>query len=107
MGYIYLINEWNTNNYKIGVTKANSLDKRKLELQTGNSSELIVSKYFITSNPYKLEKLLHQYYYKNNIINEWFILNDDQVRNFIKICIKYNDMLNFMKEENNFCKFLK
>lgn len=107
MGYIYLINEWNTDNYKIGVTKAKSLDKRKLELQTGNSSELIIIKYFITDNPYQLEKLLHRHYHNKNIINEWFVLTDEEVMDFINVCIKYNDILNFIKKENEFCKHLK
>ena len=107
MGFIYLINEWNTDNYKIGVTKYNSLDKRKIELQTGNSSELIIINYFMTNNPYKLEKLLHQHYHKNKIINEWFTLTNDQVINFIKTCTKYNDILNFIKKENIFCASLK
>ena len=54
MGWIYLINEANTNKYKIGVTKARTILRRQLELQTGNSNELILCRKFETDYPYKL-----------------------------------------------------
>ena len=76
MGYVYLINESGSDNYKIGVTKAKTINKRRLELQTGNSNELILCRKFETKHPYKLENMLHKHYYKHRLIGEWFQMSD-------------------------------
>lgn len=101
MGYIYLINELGTNNYKIGVTKGN-IEKRKKPLQTGNSDELFLTRKFQTENPYKLEKFLHRYYHKEHKNGEWFILSDEQVLDFINICEKYTETITVLISENPF-----
>lgn len=106
MGYVYLINEWGSNNYKIGVTKSNDIIKRKKKLQTGNSSELVICREFDTKTPFKLEKLLHKYYYGNNLINEWFELTDQQAIDFIQICEKYQMIIDYMVINNTFCNQL-
>ena len=48
-----------TEKYKIGVTRSNNFEKRKKELQTGNASEILVSKTFKSDYPFKLENILH------------------------------------------------
>lgn len=102
MGYIYLINEWGTDNYKIGVTNSKNIDERRLKLQTGNSNELFICKKFNTINPFKLEKLLHLFFSQKNILNEWFILSDDEVSNFLNICENFNNTLKLLDSENEF-----
>ena len=102
MGYIYLINEWGTDNYKIGVTNSNNINKRKKILQTGNSVELHITREFITENPFKLEKMLHRYYFNTHITNEWFKLNDEQVLDFLNLCKKYDDTIKLLISDNYF-----
>ena len=47
MGFVYLIGEVdNRNTFKIGVTKKQNIEERKKELQTGNSNELYINRYF-------------------------------------------------------------
>jgi len=102
MGYIYLINESNSNNYKIGVTKAKTITKRTLELQTGNSSELIICRKFETNNTYKLENMLHNHYQPKRLKGEWFSLTDDEAIGFTDICTKYQKTIDFLLENNEF-----
>lgn len=102
MGFIYLINELDTNNYKIGVTKSLDVSKRMKPMETGNSDELFISRTFTTSNPYKLEGMLHRHYAKKHKSKEWFVLTDEDVMDFINICQKYNAIINFMVLENPF-----
>ena len=89
MGWIYLINELGTYNYKIGVTNAKDIEKRKKKLQTGNSDELFITREFSTDVPFKLEKMLHRHYAKYNILNEWYELTDELAIDFPNICQKY------------------
>jgi hypothetical protein len=98
MAYVYLISEVDrTNNYKIGVTKKNILNRQK-ELQTGNSNELYINQYFETPYPFKVEKMLHRHFANKKIFNEWFELNEDDVKNFIPICKHYENICNSLKE---------
>lgn len=41
--------------------------------------------------------MLHRNFSNKKIINEWFELNDDEVKNFITTCQKYNDILESLK----------
>lgn len=102
MGYIYLINELGTNNYKIGVTKATSIEQRKLKLQTGNSKELFICRYFETEHPYRLEKMLHTHYFSKRGIGEWFELTDEDALIFVTLCDKLNKTVLYLKENNPF-----
>jgi len=102
MGFIYLINEAGTANYKIGVTKAKTINKRKLELQTGNSSELILCRKFETDYPYKLENMLHNHYHLKRLVGEWFELTDAQATEFIEICESKHRLIMYLLENNEF-----
>lgn len=102
MGWIYLINEADTQNYKIGVTKSKTIDRRKLTLQTGNASELILCFKFETPHPYRLEKMLHNYYSNKRLVGEWFELTDSEALCFRKICDKFSNIVDFLKKENEF-----
>lgn len=98
MAFVYLIGEnKDENTYKIGVTKHKDIKNRMNELQTGNSNELFIKDYFETKYPYKLEKMLHRHFYNKNILNEWFSLNNDDIKSFKDICLKYNNILDSLK----------
>lgn len=92
-GYIYLIGELdNPNMFKIGVTRG-EINKRKKHLQTGSSQELYLCKSFKSKNPFKLEKLLHNFYKGKNTINEWFELNENDINDFIEKCQHFENIL--------------
>ena len=102
MGLIYLINEIDTDNYKIGYTNAKTTNSRKITLQTGNSKELIVIKTFSTQNPSKLEKMLHRHFSQAHINGEWYQLSYEDVNLFISICQKLDDTILFLLKNNSF-----
>lgn len=103
MGYIYLINESGTDKYKIGLTK-NKANKRKLQLQTGNSNELNIIRTFETEHQFKLEKMLHMNYANKRCIGEWFVLDANDVFDFIPMCEKLTKTIVFLLENNTFFK---
>ena len=99
MGYVYLMEEINDNGkYKIGSTRSKNINTRLKQLQTGNSSELIVRDYFETNYPFKLEKMLHNRFKQNNVIGEWFELNKTIVDDFKGICENLNNILESLKD---------
>lgn len=86
MGYVYLIGQRDDlTKYKIGVTKGR-IEKRMKKLQTGNAEELYVAKFFETDAPFIIETLLHKKYAHKKILNEWFILDDEDVKDFYRNC---------------------
>lgn len=87
MGYVYLIGEiGNEGKYKIGSTRAKSVDKRLKQLQTGNSSLLYIKDSFETAHPFKLEKMLHNHFGDKALIGEWFELSEADTEAFKGIC---------------------
>ncbi len=87
MGYVYLIGEiGNEGKYKIGSTRAKSVDKRLKQLQTGNPSLLYIKDSFETAHPFKLEKMLHNHFGDKAIIGEWFELSEADTEAFKGIC---------------------
>lgn len=87
MGYVYLIGELdNPGKYKIGSTRAKSINTRLKHLQTGNSSELYIKESFETDYPFKLEKMLHNHFKEKNLIGEWFELSKADTEAFKGIC---------------------
>jgi len=102
LGYVYLVVEWDkiekdNNPVKIGVTTG-SIEKRIKKLQTGNSSELYVLKYFKSIKPFTLEKMLHLHYFKYKGIGEWFNLTDEEVMKFENICKEKEEIIKILKE---------
>ena len=105
-GFVYLIADTINETYKIGKTK-NDVNKRLKQLQTGNSSELILIDTFKTDYPYRLESILHNKFRHKQIQNEWFALDNNDVINFKKICQETNDLILLMKDNIFFAKNLK
>lgn len=99
MAFIYLISNIDNDNIcKIGVTKKRNINERMNQLQTGSSNELYLRKYFETKYPFKLEKMLHRHFHNNNVLNEWFELSDDDINNFDKTCLKYENILSSLSD---------
>lgn len=102
-GYVYLIcdpgNDW----FKIGVTTG-KIENRIKELQTGNGSELFIKDYFKCDYPFKLEKMLHAKFMSKRVMNEWFNLTIDDIKQFKETCIKLNETINCLKENPFFIK---
>lgn len=99
-GYVYLINELNTNNYKIGISKKPASEGRIKNLQTGNHNELVII-YEIKSKCYTtLEKALHRGYSHNHLRGEWFNLDDPDT--IIKEIIKTNNNLELLLEKSTY-----
>lgn len=85
-GFVYLICDYTRDyTYKIGVSKG-AVEKRLKKLQTGNSGELIPLKIYPSEDPFYLETQLHMYFQNRKILNEWFELSDDDVKNFTDTC---------------------
>lgn len=103
MGWVYLIGESDVpNHYKIGSTRAKDVSKRLKQLQTGNSSPLYILSSFETSKPFKLEKMLHNRFKSNNMINEWFELDKTIVGDFKNICEYYQKIIDSLNENPYF-----
>ena len=91
--WIYLIEERDIKDddvllYKIGVSK--NPDKRLKNLKTGNSNNLSIKQLYKTNQKYvyKIETILHRIHENKKIAGEWFLLNDNDVENFLLECIK-------------------
>ena len=92
-GFVYLIYDLSTDHYKIGISALNP-NKRKKQLQTGNS-EMLTVKYCYKSKYYKkIERTLHNLYSHKRIYGEWFELNNVEVFNFLSICCKLDKNFN-------------
>ena len=99
MGYVYLIGEIDTNDrYKIGSTRANDINKRLKQLQTGNSEELFIKDSFETDKPFKLEKMLHNRFKSSSLIGEWFNLSEDDIGQFKTICENFQGIIDSLKD---------
>lgn len=81
-GYIYLIWEVGTSNYKIGYTSNSDIEKRVSSLQTGNSRELSIHGYFPCSSS-STERVLHRIFSNCRSQGEWFVLSDEDVNNIL------------------------
>lgn len=82
-GFVYLINAESTQEYKLGMSKADPL-KRVKQLQTAHKNKLILV-YTIKSKHYNLiEKTIHKLYSRyNNGLNEWFEFPNEIVQEVI------------------------
>lgn len=105
-GFIYLIENTDTLEYKIGLTK-NSPEKRLKQLQTGSPAKLRLKASYRTNYPHRLESILHRYYSPYRLEGEWFALSDGQVNDFLTECKRTDDIIELMKDNPFFSKGLK
>jgi len=106
MGYVYLLLEVDKDGYerhKIGITKR-KVSTRVKELQTGNSNVISILKSYESINYQRVEHWLHQIYanQKTETDNEWFLLTDEQVNDFIKTCEETESKVKYLIENNPF-----
>lgn len=104
-GFVYLIADYDNNAYKIGASR-NCTTKRMKQLQTGNSNELTLLYTYKTEFPYRLETILHNRFKHKQIQNEWFALDNYDIKNFDKICEDINKTIQIMKDNPFFSKNL-
>jgi hypothetical protein len=98
-GFVYLIKESGDDfMYKIGVTTAKNVNTRLKKLQTGNGNKLILLKSFKSNKPFKLEKMLHNYYKNNREEGEWFLLGENEINEFESLCNKYQIIIDSLKD---------
>lgn len=102
-GFVYLLKEDDTYNYKIGVTRSSNVLKRIKKLQTGNAEQIHFVCCFETNEPFKLEKMLHNRYIGYHKLNEWFDFYeiDDPCSEFLNSCNVYQDNIDTMIKYNN------
>ena len=105
-GFVYLLGDFEKPGiYKIGVTRGSILRRIK-KLQTGNSGEIYICKYYRTDNPFFIERQLHKKYCANNVKNEWFELSDEEFFKFEETCEFYQNLVYMMKDNPFFPKKL-
>lgn len=105
-GFVYLICDNKNEVFKIGVTKK-TIEKRIKELQTGNSTELFISKYHESEYPYTVENMLHTHFKIENVLNEWFELSAEDVTNFNETCEEMEKRIEILKDNPFFQKKLR
>lgn len=105
MGYVYLIGELdNPSRFKIGVTNKKDVESRLSELQTGNSESLYLCNSHPTEYPFIIEKMLHRHFNSHRLINEWFELDENEVKGFKDTCDKYEMICQSLKDNPFFNK---
>lgn len=88
--YVYLILDSERNAIKIG--KANNIEERLSDLQTGNPNKLEVLSYIPCKTEKQsedLEKILHKKYSDLNILNEWFQYDKEAFKELIESGIEF------------------
>lgn len=98
---LYIMQNGNTNQYKIGIT--NNLNRRWKQLQTGCPEELKIVKIWVHTQREFIEKyeiILHNYFtelgQRIRTNGEWFILSEEQIQELCKP--------NGVKEQNQLIK---
>ena len=99
MKYIYLIQSIEEGYYKIGVSK--NPNKRIVQLQTGNSSPLVLIDTYQTEHADKIERALQRRYSHLKKKGEWFALSIYEEIRFKEECRKIEDSIVFLKKNNN------
>lgn len=86
--------------YKIGISS--NPEKRLKQLQTGNSNILKIIKIFKTNYASKVEAYIHKLYCENNVLNEWFVLGNDDIDGFLGLCEKINKIYVILHNQNSY-----
>ena len=99
-GYVYLLGDFGKEfMFKIGVTRG-TIERRIKKLQTGNSSELYIVDYFQTEHPFFIEKWMHIKYSNKKILNEWFELTMEDMKNFKSDCQRFEYLYIISHQKN-------
>lgn len=98
MRSVYLI-RGNDGKYKIGIAK--NPKKRILQLQTGNSDELVLIDSYASENASKIERTLHHQYSHARNMGEWFDLSISEEVNFLKNCKRIDESIELLRKMGN------
>lgn len=102
MGTVYLLGDWEKDDYyKIGVTRGDVYNRIK-KLQTGNGGEIYLVSKYETEHPFLMEKMLHIRFQSDKVINEWFKLDSDKVIHFTDHCKAVEEAINSLKDNHYF-----
>lgn len=83
--FVYVVQEENSNHFKIGWSTNPEVEKTRLrQMQTGNSTKLVLRGYFEVAGK-NTEKVIHGYLSEFNLRGEWFLLNENQVKNILSL----------------------
>ena len=86
--------------YKIGFTKR-SVEQRIKDFKTGNASDFLIEqvfqcdKYHIT-----VEKRLHNHFNSKHVNGEWFLLEKNDIYEFVRLCHKYWEETDILNNQN-------
>lgn len=94
-GFVYLF--FDGQFYKIGHTDRN-VNVRLNEAQIYNPNEIKLIYSYETLNYKKIEWLFHRRFHSNNIRGEWFDLSPDDIKDFPKLCLEFENLIDAMKE---------
>lgn len=107
MAFVYLMCDSGQDNcFKIGVTRG-AIEKRMKKLQTGNGEEIFLADYFETEYPFFIERMMHQRYFSEKKLNEWFTLTAEEKSRFKADCMEFEQMANELKDNVFFKNKLK
>ena len=85
------------------IFKLNQKEKRIKKLQTGNGEEIFLADYYETDYPFFVERMMHQRYYAEKKLNEWFNLTPEEKSRFREDCREFEHMAEEL-EDNVFLK---
>lgn len=93
--YVYIIRESDTGFLKIGVS--NDPEHRLEQLQTGNSSELLLDyKSYVCSNAHEVEAKAHEHFKERRVNREWFDIETAEVIDYLtKRCYVLESLVDF------------
>ena len=98
-GYVYLLTDGEL--FKIGVTRG-KIENRIKKLQTGNPYSISLVAYHKSSNPFKIEKMLHARHINKRVNNEWFELSNEDVLSFNSVCEQLENISDALKDNPYF-----
>lgn len=103
--YLYLLNEENTNFYKIGITK--NIKSRLSTINTGNPNKVKLYKQWKHKYYKEIEKNIHKKFNRQKIKGkEWFTLNKNDLLWIINIIedeiSNFDEKIRIRKNINNY-----
>ena len=103
MYFVYLIRSEISGEkvHKIGHTKWTP-EQRIKEFKTGNASDFYIVDSFKSKWGTKIESSLHRLYKPKKISGEWFLLNDDEVKQFKSQCILLHKNFEIISTQNTY-----
>jgi hypothetical protein len=99
-GIVYLLASWESNLFKIGITRSLT-EKRRRQLKTGNGEKIEILREFKTEHFLRVEKLMHLKHANKRAEGEWFTLTDEDILNFERDCKTAHDTIQTLVDAGN------